>query len=709
MADTVRIARLLRACMEVLRDAGKPTHGREVLRQVAERVSPTPYEQEYVGTGAQQQPRWENHLRWYTGDAATVGWLTKRDGLWELTEAGETALDVYGDEQLAAELKRRYGDIRRQRAEAARKLEGTERVIARMLSVVEPGFWTSYEDLAELAGVSPETIGHYLAGASSRIAGEHRLAFADGRLPSEEFLNFRQRGTDPAARLRSEGVEFDDTGRPSQTQRMTAVEIEARLSEMDDDEPDESPTTRAWLVRGSAVDGRDLVPVWQERGSVSLAASSLRPVTPPVSRSELKSVVEEDYQHKSYAARNAKLDEFDAFCNRMRIGDFVLTTSQGKAYVGHITGEAIYAASSDNRSNLRRKVRWLNTTQPVPFSNLPRPLPAKLHSQADVVELTEDMAAIERLIHGLGVTLAPSQTESPGPRSFPAVTSDMAEELLLDRHWLQRQVDLLRERKQLIFYGPPGTGKTYLACAFADKLADPSAIKLVQFHPSYTYEDFFEGFRPVPGGSGKLEFDLRPGPLRDLVDAARANPTEPYFLIIDEINRANLPKVFGELYFSLEYRDRPISLMYSTDSNFTLPENLFVIGTMNTADRSITQLDAAIRRRFAFVELHPDQPPVADLLARWLERLDKEGGLEHHRDAPAVLSALNDRIRDRDLAIGPSYLMRKEIYLHEDGLERVWEHSILPLLAEYHHGASRSRLDEYRLSELRPSAGSLDE
>ena len=125
----------------------------------------------------------------------------------------------------------------------------------------------------------------------------------------------------------------------------------------------------------------------------------------------------------------------------------------------------------------------------------------------------------------------------------------------MDQAELEKIADLLWERKQVIFYGPPGTGKTYLASQLARHLTEDGAVKLVQFHPSYTYEDFFEGFRPAPGGGGTLTFTLRAGPFRDFAEVAAANPTTAYILIIDEINRANLAKVFGELYFLLEYRD----------------------------------------------------------------------------------------------------------------------------------------------------------
>ena len=270
--------------------------------------------------------------------------------------------------------------------------------------------------------------------------------------------------------------------------------------------------------------------------------------------------------------------------------------------------------------------------------------------------------------------------------------------MLVDRAELEKVADLLWERKQIIFYGPPGTGKTYLASKLARHLTGDGAVKLVQFHPSYTYEDFFEGFRPEPGGSGALTFTLRAGPFRDFAEVAAANPNTAYILIIDEINRANLAKVFGELYFLLEYRDQSISLQYSPDKEFVLPENLFLIGTMNTADRSIARIDAAMRRRFAFVELDPRKPPVQGLLARWLTEQQLP------LDAARLLDELNRRIEDADAAIGPSYLMKEEIYKRDDGLDSVWQYDIMPLLEDFFYG-QRDLVEHYGLANLRKAIG----
>ncbi|MEY8040047.1 AAA family ATPase [Saccharopolyspora cebuensis] len=701
MANVVRTAPLLRTCLEVLAEADEPLTASEVIERIEQRRTFTPYECASVDKDG--TPRWKNHLGWVSGDVATVGWMTKRNGRWALTEAGANALDEYDAEQLNTEKNRLFAEIRKRREQAAEALSGSEQLIARMLSLTNPGSWTTFSDLAAIAKVSPEEVGHFLAGGKKRKPGAYRVLDDGGRDPGDGMLHFGYRGIDRRKELEKEGVVFDEHGRPDPEQQITADDFRERLAALDTPVR-ESQTVRAWLVRGSSVEGRDLIPVWLKQNSMSLAAASLRPIVPPVSRAELKSYVEEDYAFMTLSAtRTVKLDEFDLFCNHMQPGDFVLTMSNGKAYVGRITGEASYAVSTDQRSNLRRPVEWLNATQPVVYGKLPAPLPAKLHNQNDVVELTEELPAIEKLLAELGIEQGEESPKVRRELTFPEIPESLADELLTSRYWLQRQADLLWDRRQLIFYGPPGTGKTFLAHKLATALTEPSAVKLVQFHPSYTYEDFIEGLRPKPDDEGRLLFEPHSGPFLDLVEAARQHPADPYVLIVDEINRANLAKVFGELYFLLEYRDHSISLLYSSKKDFTLPPNVFLIGTMNTTDRSIALVDAAMRRRFAFVELHPGTEPTDGLLRKWIAQRDD---VEHNADTPELLEALNARIADRDLAIGPSYFMRGDIYRRPDGLQTVWDTSIMPLLAEYHYGSPVEILEQYRLDVLRKALGS---
>ncbi len=294
---------------------------------------------------------------------------------------------------------------------------------------------------------------------------------------------------------------------------------------------------------------------------------------------------------------------------------------------------------------------------------------------------------------------APEAPEPDGdgpPTSLEALTEELFFE---DVEHLRRIERLLDEKRQVIFQGPPGTGKTYVARALAACLAGSrDRVRLVQFHPSYAYEDFVQGYRPAIV-EGQASFKLRDGPLLEMAERASGVPDAKHFLVIDEINRGNLSKVLGELYFLLEYRDESIRLQYD-DRGFSLPPNLYIIGTMNTADRSIALVDLALRRRFSFVEFYPDRPPVEGLLRRWLERHSE--GMDW---VAGVVDHANTKLPDRRAAIGPSYFMRPG--LDEDAVARIWEHNVLPYVEEQLPG-EHDRLDEFKLARLRREAGGSD-
>ncbi len=274
---------------------------------------------------------------------------------------------------------------------------------------------------------------------------------------------------------------------------------------------------------------------------------------------------------------------------------------------------------------------------------------------------------------------------------------NLADAVLLPRETLEEMVALLEDKGQVIFYGPPGTGKTFLAQELAKALApDASQRMLVQFHPSTSYEDFFEGYRPETDPQGRLTYRLVKGPLMLVADRARDNPSKRFVLVIDEINRANLPKVFGELLFLLEYREASIRPLYRPDEPFELPKNLWIIGTMNTADRSIALIDAAMRRRFHFVRFFPDEGPMADLLRSWLDAHDEPEWMAD------LLDMVNEELRERlggpDLQVGPSHFMRAGLN-DETALRQVWTYSVFPFIEEQLYG-DQAAIKQYRFDDV---------
>jgi MoxR-like ATPase len=236
----------------------------------------------------------------------------------------------------------------------------------------------------------------------------------------------------------------------------------------------------------------------------------------------------------------------------------------------------------------------------------------------------------------------------------------------------------LADKAQLVLYGPPGTGKTWIAERLARLLTEGDAerVEIVQFHPSYGYEDFIEGIRPTPEGA-RMTYPVVPGVFRQFCERA-AKHAGTHVMVIDEINRGNLPRIFGELLFGLERRGSAIRLSQSRQL-MTVPPNVVILGTMNTADQSIALLDMALRRRFHFVRLEPD----VERLEHWLER--EATGM---KAVAPMLRALNDKLRhhgvSRDRWVGHSHFMRPG--LDEDGLQLIWRGSITPLVEELFHG-----------------------
>ena len=282
--------------------------------------------------------------------------------------------------------------------------------------------------------------------------------------------------------------------------------------------------------------------------------------------------------------------------------------------------------------------------------------------------------------------------EPPRTEGEEIILGSLRTDCFINQSELRKILHRLQTKKNLILQGPPGTGKTWLAKRLAFALVgrkDNSKVKALQFHPNLSYEDFVRGWRPV--GEGKLE--LVNGPFLQIAEAAKKEPTEKYVIVIEEINRGNPAQILGELLTLLEAdkrnADEELELCYPKEDGerFFIPENLYVIGTMNIADRSLALVDLALRRRFAFVDL---EPVFGEPWKKWVhDKFDID--LKTLSEIETRIRSLNDRIsKDQDLGpqfcIGHSYFTPANGTVIEDAydwFQQVVDTEVGPLLDEY--------------------------
>jgi MoxR-like ATPase len=400
--------------------------------------------------------------------------------------------------------------------------------------------------------------------------------------------------------------------------------------------------------------------------------------------------VGEKQTYTSYNERGNKRQKYKYF-GEVKPGDLVVgyVTSPQKEVIAvcQIT-KGLHQSDGTERIEFKKIEQLQN---PITYEEL-KAVPALAQSEPLVSNQGSLFALSEEEFEIIRAAIDEKNPPIP-PATLKAYTKQEAlSEMFISERELDDMISRLRRKKNVILQGPPGVGKTFVARRLAFLMMgvkDASRVQMVQFHQSYAYEDFIQGYRPNDDG----RFTIKPGIFYEFCRKSQRDPERDYFFIIDEINRGNLSKIFGELMMLIEHDKRgpgfaiPLTYARGGDDLFYIPDNFYLIGMMNTADRSLSLVDYALRRRFAFVTLHPKF--ASERFAETLADAGAPDALIHKiRERVGVL---NKEIADDERNLGPGYQIGHSYFCpgsDSQSLDEAWYHEVIeseirPLLEEY--------------------------
>lgn len=362
------------------------------------------------------------------------------------------------------------------------------------------------------------------------------------------------------------------------------------------------------------------------------------------------------------------------FANEMKVGDIIFVKKGKSQLVGRgvVTSDYEFDEERTDKYKNIRKVTWTHNGE-------------WQHPGDAVTKALTDITFYEDYVEELNALFDEKSTDSfEELEQFSTKYSktEFLSEVYMSAEEYDKLVGILRVKKNIILQGAPGVGKTYVANRLAFSMMgvkDLERVMMVQLHQSYSYEDFIMGFRPSNTG-----FELKKGAFYNFCKKAESDIDNDYFFIIDEINRGNLSKIFGELFMLIENDKRGMSLqlLYS-DENFSVPNNVYIIGMMNTADRSLAMLDYALRRRFAFFEINPGFKTIGFEEYKNNLRSEKFNKLITCVDSLNTVIS-NDEVLGEGFCIGHSYFCNlSPDTISDQTLSGIVEYELIPLLKEY--------------------------